>query len=49
MELDASVRGNITTTFYEAGHMLYIDVGQLGRLKEDVAVFVSSTAPPTDG
>lgn len=42
MELDASVRGNITTKFYEAGHMLYIDVGQLGRLKADVAAFVSS-------
>jgi carboxypeptidase C (cathepsin A) len=42
MELDPSVRENITTKFYEAGHMLYIDVTQLARLKEDVAAFVSS-------
>jgi len=45
MELDPSVRENITTKYFEAGHMLYIDVGQLGRLKADVAAFVASTAP----
>jgi len=44
MELDPSVRGNITTKFYEAGHMLYIDIGELGQLKSDVAAFVAAAS-----
>ena len=40
MGLDASLRGNVTTTYYEAGHMMYIDRGSLAQLKRDAAGFV---------
>nr|MBN1229270.1 peptidase S10 [Anaerolineae bacterium] len=40
MALDPALRENFKTTFYHAGHMLYLDVGQLGRLKEDVKDFI---------
>ena len=40
--LDASLRGNITTAYYEAGHMMYIHEGCLEKLKQDVARFLTS-------
>ena len=43
MGLAPSQTANITTTFYEAGHMMYIDVKELERLKTDVASFIGST------
>jgi carboxypeptidase C (cathepsin A) len=42
MNLDPSQRNNIRTTYYEAGHMMYIDLKSLARLKEDVASFLRS-------
>ena len=42
MGLDPSQRGRISTSFYEAGHMMYIHEGELARLKQDMAKFVSS-------
>jgi len=40
MELDPSVRGNITTGEYESGHMMYVHEPSLKKLKEDVAKFI---------
>ncbi len=40
MELDPTVRGNITTGEYESGHMMYVHEPSLQKLKEDVADFV---------
>ena len=40
MGLDASLRGNIRTTEYEAGHMMYIDKKELARLRKDALAFV---------
>jgi carboxypeptidase C (cathepsin A) len=40
LELDPSLRGNITQGFFEAGHMMYIHRPSLGRLKADLAAFV---------
>ncbi|MDZ7413124.1 MAG: peptidase S10 [candidate division KSB1 bacterium] len=40
MELDPSLRGNITVRCYEAGHMMYIHKPSLVALKEDLASFV---------
>lgn len=40
MGLDPSVRTNITTGEYEAGHMMYIHEPCLAQLKRDVAKFV---------
>jgi carboxypeptidase C (cathepsin A) len=45
MGLDPSLRGNIKNTFYEAGHMMYIEKKSLAKLKEDVSAFIQSAAP----
>ena len=38
--LDPSLRGNVTTAQYEAGHMMYIDERSLSLLKSDVDRFL---------
>ncbi|HLA79127.1 MAG TPA: peptidase S10 [Vicinamibacteria bacterium] len=43
--LDASLKGNITTGLYEAGHMMYIHERELARLKQDVAGFLEAALP----
>jgi hypothetical protein len=47
--LDPSQKGRISTSQYEAGHMMYISTRELARLKGDVAKFIQgalSAAPP---
>ncbi|HEX8722907.1 MAG TPA: hypothetical protein VF736_19975 [Pyrinomonadaceae bacterium] len=44
MGLDPSLQKNITATFYEAGHMMYIDQTSLAQLKRDAAAFVQNAA-----
>jgi carboxypeptidase C (cathepsin A) len=39
MGLDPTQRARVTSTRYEAGHMMYIHEGELARLKNDVAAF----------
>ena len=39
--LDPSLRGNIRYGDYESGHMTYIDLPSLARLKADVAAFIA--------
>jgi carboxypeptidase C (cathepsin A) len=49
--LDASQKGRISTSQYEAGHMMYISTRELARLKGDVAKFIQgslSAPPPAD-
>ena len=41
MGLDPSVRSNMTTCEYEAGHMMYIHVPSLKQLQKDVKSFVA--------
>ena len=41
LELDESLRGNITTSHYEAGHMMYIHDPSLARLRADLAAFLA--------
>ncbi|MCW5970869.1 MAG: hypothetical protein KIT57_20380 [Blastocatellales bacterium] len=43
MSLDPSLRKNITVKYYEAGHMMYIDVKSLAQLKRDVAAFIQDS------
>ncbi|NUQ69863.1 MAG: peptidase S10 [Chthonomonadales bacterium] len=43
MGLDPELRGNITTGYYEAGHMMYVHGESLARLKEDVSRFVEGS------
>jgi len=40
MGLDATARARVSTSYYEAGHMMYIHEGELARLKQDVAKFL---------
>ena len=41
MDLDPEVVDNIDVTYYEAGHMFYLDVTSLGQFKQDVDTFMS--------
>lgn len=41
MDLDPSLRANIQLADYEAGHMYYLDVNALVKLKQDTANFVA--------
>lgn len=45
MNLDPALKSNIKTAHYEAGHMMYIDVKSLAKLKQDVATFIQSVIP----
>ena len=38
--LDPSLRDNISMEYYEAGHMMYIHLPSLGKLKQDLAAFI---------
>ncbi|HJU82624.1 MAG TPA: hypothetical protein VJ600_00295 [Holophagaceae bacterium] len=42
MALEPAQRANITLTFYEAGHMMYIDSKCLKQLKQDAAALIQS-------
>lgn len=41
LPIDASLRGNITFQYYDAGHMMYTNLPDLKKLKEDLAAFLS--------
>jgi carboxypeptidase C (cathepsin A) len=43
--LDARLRGNVSMAYYEAGHMMYIHVPSLARLKEDLVKFMRGAIP----
>lgn len=45
MGLDPTLQPNVTATYYEAGHMMYIDTRELARLKADAAAFVRGALP----
>jgi carboxypeptidase C (cathepsin A) len=45
MELDPSLRDNVTTRHYEAGHMMYVHEPSLAQLKQDLAGFIESAVP----
>ncbi len=43
LDLDPSLQGNISMSFYEAGHMMYVHLPSLGQLKENLANFMQET------
>jgi carboxypeptidase C (cathepsin A) len=43
MNLDPSIRDNIQFTYYESGHMVYIEQGSRERLRNDMDAFVTAT------
>ena len=44
--LEPAERARVTTREYEAGHMMYIDEGELAKLKKDVAEFLTGALKP---
>jgi carboxypeptidase C (cathepsin A) len=44
LQIDTSLRKNITMKHYEAGHMMYIHKPSLAQLKQDLARFVQSAS-----
>ncbi len=44
MNVDSELRSNITTKFYQAGHMFYLDRQSLAAFHSDVAKFVESSS-----
>lgn len=44
MGLDPEVRGNVSMSYFEAGHMMYIDRASHARLKKDVSEFIRSAS-----
>ncbi len=45
LNLDKSLRDNISMTYYEAGHMMYVHIPSLAQLKNDLAAFVDTAVP----
>jgi len=48
MGLDPSLRDNIKTGEYEAGHMMYIHTGSLTKLKNDISAFLDFALEPEE-
>ncbi len=42
MNLEPALRKNISVSYYEAGHMMYIEKNSLKKLKDDAARFIQS-------
>ena len=43
MNLEPSLRRNISVSYYESGHMMYIEKNSLRQLKEDAARFIQNS------
>lgn len=43
MLLDPALRQNITMTYYEAGHMMYLHMPSLAQLKQDMDAFIEQS------
>jgi carboxypeptidase C (cathepsin A) len=43
MNLDPSLRKNVSFNYYEAGHMMYIDKISLKKLKDDASAFIQTS------
>ena len=43
--LDKSLQDNITMAYYKAGHMMYIDMDELAKMKADLDAFLANALP----
>jgi carboxypeptidase C (cathepsin A) len=43
--LDETFAGNVSMAYYEAGHMMYVHLPSLAKMKKDLAAFVKSAVP----
>ena len=46
--LHPALADRISTAEYAAGHMMYIDVGELAKLRQDVATFLDRSLERSD-
>jgi carboxypeptidase C (cathepsin A) len=44
LSLDDSLRGHLSGGYYEAGHMMYVHLPSLAKLKQDLAQFIQASA-----
>ena len=44
MHLDETLRDHVSMGYYEAGHMMYVKLSSLARLKADLATFIRSSS-----
>ncbi len=44
MQIDPSLRANLTYHYYESGHMVYINPAVIGQFKKDLDAFYDSAA-----
>ncbi len=42
LEIAPALRANISTQYYEAGHMMYVHPGSMKKFKQDLATFIDS-------
>lgn len=49
LDLDPSLQPNITMSYYEAGHMMYVHLPSLDTLKQNLAAFIQAAQLPTHG
>jgi len=47
--LDPALHDNISITYYQAGHMMYIHQPSLAQIKADLAAFIQSATPGQQG
>ncbi|HYR29275.1 MAG TPA: peptidase S10, partial [Thermoanaerobaculia bacterium] len=45
MQIDPSLRKNVTTTYYPAGHMMYVHRASHRKLRDDVLAFIRASVP----
>ena len=45
LHLEPVLRGHVTMGFYDAGHMMYVHLPSLERLKQDLAKFLAAAVP----
>lgn len=43
MDLEPALRGNVQFGYYPSGHMIYLNVDALHKLKDDLAAFITSS------
>jgi carboxypeptidase C (cathepsin A) len=41
MDLDPTLRGNVQFAYYPSGHMIYLNIDALHKLKDDLATFIT--------
>jgi carboxypeptidase C (cathepsin A) len=45
LQLDPSLQKNISMSYYEAGHMMYIHIPSLRKMKEEITAFIRNAVP----